>query len=369
MTIKQPFCTVPFVKSFVMANGTFRDCCATEPNIISHVDESWQEYWNDNNEFQDFKKELYKNDFPKACESCKIQEQTQGRSFRTSVNKENPTVNFQYPRDWNIGFGNVCNLACWSCNERFSSTIYKDKRKLNLLPADFQDPNAKFNARWPKLKEQILHSYDYHEVVTLTLFGGEPTYNPIVIDFLIYLVDQGLSLRTKLEITTNGTRTNKKLMKILNTKFWNHVFVIISADAVGKKAEWLRHGCDWNEVLSHIDFYKTSVNYTEIHCTLSILNIMDLLEVYDMATNRSIRLVIIPVLDPEYMNLTKWDGPMPPIDRHQFEIRGLIKYLDMIGTDAQIGNQTKLCNYIDSLASIRLPLKDYNPALHSFLFG
>ena len=278
-------------------------------------------------------------------------------------------MNIRYPKDWSIGFGNVCNLACWSCSEKSSSTIYKDKRKLNLLSSNFQDPNISFNAKWPELHKQILYSYDCHDVITLTLYGGEPSYNPIVIDFLSSLVDSGLSLRTKLEITTNGTRTNEKLMKILNTKYWNHIFVIVSIDAVGKKAEWIRHGCNWDEVSEHIDFYKTSVNYIEIHCTLSILNIMDLLEVYDMAEDRSIRLVIIPVLGPEYMNLAKWDGPVPQVDRHQFELRGLIGYLDMIGITAQIGNQTKLCNYIDSLASVRLPLKDYNPALYSFLFG
>ena len=134
MLNNKPFCTVPFVKSFVMADGTFRDCCATNPCISSEPTESWEEFWNHNTRFQNFKQELDKNDFPKSCERCRIQEQNQGRSFRTAVNKENPRVDTPYPKDWSIGFGNVCNLSCWSCSERSSSMIYKHKRSLNLLP-------------------------------------------------------------------------------------------------------------------------------------------------------------------------------------------------------------------------------------------
>jgi MoaA/NifB/PqqE/SkfB family radical SAM enzyme len=369
MTDNKPFCTVPFVKSFVSADGTFRDCCATYPTIVSESDESWEEFWNNNTKFQTFKKELYKNDFPRACEQCKLQEQHQGRSFRTAVNKENPTVDNAYPKDWSIGFGNVCNLACWSCSERSSSTIFKHKRSLNLLPEDFQDPNISFNANWPILKEQILHSYTQHDIVTLTLYGGEPTYNPIVIDFLIYLVESKLSSRTKLEITTNGTRTNNRLMELLDQKNWNNIFVILSIDAVGKKAEWVRHGCKWDDVSANIDFYKKSVHYVEIHCTLSILNIMDLPEVYDLAQDRSIRLVVIPVLKPEYISLANWDGPFPFVDKSEFESREVLGYLDMIGVTPQIGNKDKLCDYIDSLSTVRMPLKDYNPKLFEFLYS
>lgn len=371
MSDQKPFCVVPFVKSFVLSDGRYRNCCVTTPNINSLPGETFDHWWNNNQEFKQFRDSLYQNSFPESCEPCRLGERATGNSLRTQINLENKNknLNLAYPKDWSISFGNVCNLACWSCNENFSNTIAKHKKKINILPDNFEDPTAKFIANWPTLQSQILKSYEYHKTVVLTLYGGEPIYNPIVIQFLEHLIELGLGPRTKLQLTTNTTKTNKKLISMLSKKYWQHVFVAMSIDAVGKKAEWLRYGSNWDDILDNINWYKAHANYVEIHSTLSILNVVDLPSVYDLAKSKDIPLVIIKLTYPDFMNIINWDGPRPKIDPAEYELRGLGEYINLLGTNPTLGNKDKLCEYITTLSKVRKPLEEFDVELYNLLFG
>jgi organic radical activating enzyme len=357
------FCNIPYVRGFVLNNGSFRNCCSAIPPIKSN--EPWDRWWHNNEEMNNFREELTHNQFPKSCEACKIREEMNNNSFRKDINKLYPTINKNYPNSWSIMFGNTCNLSCWICSETASSVIEKDKRKLNLLPNNFSSPNILFNEKWENTKNSILETYNHHMTVTLNLLGGEPMYNKLVSDFLILLYNKGLSKRTKLEITTNGTKSN--LLKYIKKENWNYIYFAVSVDATKKRAEWIRYGCDWDSINSNIELLKEHSNYVELHCALSILNIMDLPNLHDYASKKEMKLIINPVLSPSHFNIKKWDGKNTLI-RKDFEDRNLSQYFDLIGIESTSGTSVSVQSYIKQFDSIRKPLVEFDKELYDFIF-
>lgn len=353
MTVR-PFCAIPFVRTFVLPNGRYRNCCAVDPEIVSESYDFVQ-WWNQDQRLEDFRKELLIPQFPRACESCEMQELV-GESFRTNINRQHPTINSVYPREWSIMFGNTCNLACWTCNEDWSSTVEAHKRVLKILPDNYKNPNTEFERQWPALRESILKSYDYHDDITLSILGGEPTYNPLVIEFLNWLLDNGYSSRTRLEITTNGTKHNR-MMRGLDKKDWKYVYVAVSVDAVGERAEWIRYGSSWKDVNASVDYYISNANYVELHCLVSVLNILDLPAVVDYAESKNIKLVTTPLQQPDYMSLMSWDGDRFDLDPAQYQT--LLEYLDLIGKNPQPGSAQRLSNYIAQFATTRKSQPNY----------
>jgi organic radical activating enzyme len=298
--------------------------------------------------------------WPSECHRCEKQEAQSGSSFRTAVNAAvEITDNFQvWPSRWNLIFGNVCNLACWTCNETSSSVIMQHKKTIGILPVDFVDPNQTFLAQWQTLKQDVLKSYDYHHTVTLTLLGGEPMYNKTVSDFLAQLIELGLASRTRLEFHTNGTKINKKLF---SKDTWNYVCVFLSLDATGSKAEWLRYGCNWADIEANIEFFKSVSDYTEIHCTLSVLNIMDLPELKMFCKSVGLPLKVMLLTDPEFMCILNWSGdPAQLVDRARLDEHGFAYYYDQIGTKVRPGTQQQLNEHIAQFDSVRKPLTKLN---------
>ena len=360
----KPFCTVPFVEGFSASGSTFRNCCAASPQIVSRPNQSFAQ-WQQDPRLVQFKENMYNNQWPDECHGCRHQEEQSGSSFRTVVNSAvEVDKNFGvWPSRWNLIFGNVCNLACWTCDEYSSSVIAQHKRTINILPDNFVDPGDTFESHWLALEQDVLKSYNYHDCVTLTLLGGEPLYNKTVSDFLNRLKELGLASRTRLEFHTNATKINKTL---LADKAWNYVCVFLSLDAVGKKAEWLRYGCKWPDIVSNIEFFKSVSNYTEVHCTLSILNINDLPELDTFCKSVELPLKISLLADPDFMSILKWSGNRDLItDPGHLAGHGFEYYYNLIGTTPDPDSAYNLEKYISQFDTIRKPLEDYDSRLYN----
>jgi sulfatase maturation enzyme AslB (radical SAM superfamily) len=367
MDLTKPLCTVPFTRAFVLPNGKYRDCCATIPTKISQPNESFATWWN-GTELSAVRRSLWSTKFPAACETCKIQEGIHNTSFRLAANKEISALDTHYtiPDTWHVMFGNKCNLACWSCNENASSLIAHHKQQIKVLPIEFTDPNIEFAHNWPNLKDNILDSYNHHDTIRISILGGEPVYNKEVIKFLESLVAHGLSTRTTLEITTNGTILGKQLIELFWRGNWKYICVFISVDAVGKSAEWIRYGSNWTVIEENITQYKNTVEYVEIQSSLSILSLLALPQVVDFCKQHGLPHTIHTISYPEFMDIRNWNGNTD-ILQQPFVERGLGEYLSLVGSNQRAETTNQLQAYIQQFSSIRRPLNDFDPALASFL--
>lgn len=358
----RPFCTVPFVEGFSGYGSAFRNCCAADPQIESLPGQTFAE-WNQDQRLQQFRQRMLINQWLPECHRCQHQEQESGHSFRSAVNlaTDHTDKNFGvWPSRWNLKFGNICNLACWSCDEQASSVIAQHKKSINILPVDFEDPELQFQQNWPALEQDVLHSYDYHDVVTLTLVGGEPMYNRTVSVFLQKLIDLGLAARTRLEFHTNGTKINQKL---LAKDTWNYICVFLSLDAVGPKAEWLRYGCRWHDIESNIGLFRQVADYVEVHCTLSILNINDLSALGKFCKTQDLTLKIMLLSSPDYMSISTWPGDRHLIINNDNQDNQFDYYYNLVGNNPNHNAIIQLRDYINQYSTIRRNLADYDPEL------
>ena len=354
--MKIPFCKVPFLVGYPVNDGRFRDCCVKHPSVYSDRDQTFEQWWQ-GPQLTEFRSKLWGTEFPKECWSCEVMEKQGERSLRMNVN-EWPETNYDHPMAWNIYFGNTCNLACWSCNETLSSVTYRHKLKIGMI-TEPDSITENFEQVWPGIQANILKSYDHHDTVTLTLLGGEPLYNPIVNKFLHELMDRDLAMRTKLEFHTNGTQYPDRMLP-MDKKVWKYICMFISLDATGNYAEWLRYGCKWPMIENNIDRLKKASDYTEIHCTLSVLNINYLHDLEQWAEQQDVKLKITPTGYPDYIALKHWDQPIDKLLVKDTHIK-YQQYYDIIGTEPKTGSSEKIKQYIRKFDSVRKPLSDFDP--------
>ncbi len=367
--LTKPYCASPYVRAYVLPDGTFRDCCATHPSVVSHPQQSFRQWWFEDTRLNSLRQELNTPAFPAVCTSCQVQDAS-NNSLRQAINRNNPSIlSGSYPCEWSIMFGNVCNLACWTCDEMFSSTVAAHKKRIGILPENYQDSNSLFMQRWPDLQKQILQSYREHDRVTLVLLGGEPSYNPMVKNFLQMLHDQGLAPQTRLELTTNGTKTNQEFFDLVTSPNWLSVSVFVSVDAIGAKAEWLRYGSRWADVEKNILAYQRAAYRVELHTVVSVLNIGDLPDLYDFAKLHNLLFTPFPLRTPEHMSLVHWDGTDLVQNFEAYSNRGLGQYAELVGTKVKAGSRKRLGQYIQQLETVRTKLSDVDPELYNVIFG
>jgi len=357
--IENPFCAVPFTTAFNTQDNLFRDCCSKNPKIVSSPGQTFDQWWA-SDALESFRQQLSKSQWPDECLRCKVEEKAINKSFRTEVNSQFPeSIDYSYPSAWNVKFGNLCNLACWSCNEGSSSVIYEHKKKLGLETKFTHNAEDEFQIHWPELEKSILKSYQFHDEVKLTLLGGEPLYNKTVKDFLGKLIRLGLAHRTRLEFHTNGTVLPEKLLPSRDKSPWKYICIFISLDAVGKFAEWLRYGCSWPKIERNVDNLKNSCDYAEIHCVVTILNINHLSQLDRYAAKNNIELVMHHAHTPYWLSLAHWD--LDKKDLLVYSTNSKFKeFYDLIGTQPRIGSSDRTRQYIRSFDSIRKPLSAFD---------
>lgn len=361
-TISKPFCAVPFTTAFTQGAG-FRDCCSRHHGIKSQSEQNFISWWH-SDELVSFRNQLATSDqWPSGCDSCKIREDSTDISFRSAVNAEVPDqIDYTWPSSWNINFGNICNLGCWTCSEQCSSVIHNHKTRAGIAVSIISDPQRGFEARWPELKNNILQSYDYHNVVSLTILGGEPLYNYCVQNFLQELVDLGLSQRTRLFFHTNATFDPRRTLETKKSDDWHHVCMFLSIDAVGRYAEWLRYGTKWAQIERNIKNFVYLCDYVEIQAIVSVLNVNQLPELYEFSQQHNLELRLNTVSDPDFMSLQAWDlGPeklltLPRLSRFQI-------IYDLVGINPIPGSAAKLRKYIRSFDAVRDPLSKFCPEI------
>ena len=183
-------------------------------------------------------------------------------------------------------------------------------------------------------------------------------------NFLDELIELGYAARTKLEFHTNGTKYTAKVDRLLTKGNWKYVCAFLSLDAVGAKAEWLRYGSKWDDIVDNVAKFKKSADYVEVQCILSVLNIADLPALDEFCSQHNIPLKLMTLAEPRYMSLTSWPGdPAAVAERVQLTASGFDQYYDIIGTEPDPDAVKKLREYIQQFDAIRTPLRDADAGL------
>jgi MoaA/NifB/PqqE/SkfB family radical SAM enzyme len=344
---KNPLCIVPYSQAFIRPDGKYRDCCSSTPHVVK-FEKNFSDWWQ-GSIMTNLRKELNADDLPNNCKRCAQSEHAGLSSMRTVVWKDNENFNLasQLPNRYQIAFGNLCNLGCWTCEEKLSSVIQEEKRQLNILPIDYVDPSIQFALAWPSLRDSILASYDEHPEVLINIWGGEPSISKEFVGFLELLVEKNLSSRTRIEMFTNCYSPKEGFQELLKNNSWAHITILASIDAIGSNGAWIRHGSNWDKVYNNFLQFKDVADYLEIQCTLSVLSARYLPELTQFAKTHEVALTAVPLQDPWYMSVSNWDGNLGLLgDKQDYIEQGLEKTWDLFGSTYKIGASRSLKDHV-----------------------
>jgi sulfatase maturation enzyme AslB (radical SAM superfamily) len=281
------FCMYPWIHLHAWPTGQAFPCCMSEPagQIGDCRTQSLKEIWNSDAQRQ-LRVNMLSETPSAACTRCYEQEESGFFSGRLSANKHHGhqidrvdqtqgdgTLEQFEMTYWDIRFSNLCNLKCRSCGHIFSSNWYQDQSR--LAGPEWRQRNQPLNYAGRHeldMWEQLEPHLDYVEQIYFA--GGEP-----LLMEEHYRILEELVRRKKFDVrliyNTNFTQTYLKNRSVF--EYWRQfrsVAVGASLDASGARAEYIRKGTDWAQVVENrkemlrvcpeVDFY--------ISPTLSILN-------------------------------------------------------------------------------------------------
>lgn len=291
------FCIAPWIHLYTDPNGKVRPCCTfdTWDEKAVGYDQSllWnslEEIWNSQEHKNIRLQFLEGKEFPAGCDACKNKESAGVGSYRTRLNKlfehqiEEARVNTKsdghYDKFklymWDFRFSNICNFKCRMCGPELSSSWFDDR------PTN--DPEWTEKTKdWNDIKflDSTYHGVDIMKYVEdnidiveeIYFAGGEPLLMPEhykIIDRLLELGRTNVRLRYNTNLST--LRYKNYDMIDIWSKF-DSVEVFVSLDGIGKVAEYIRSGTDWNRIEENlIKLTKSTINY-QISTTVQIFSI------------------------------------------------------------------------------------------------
>ena len=177
-----------------------------------------------------------------------------------------------------IRFSNICNFKCRYCGESLSSAWGQENRKLvpENRPAVLHASDGN-----RKLLDQVIEHLGHTEMMYFA--GGEPLVNPEHYEILEFLVNNNLQ-HVKLWYNSNCSKLTHKEYNIVDIwKKFDSVYVQASLDSFGTRAEYMRHGTNWDVILKNLkEIRKNSPNVEiGINCVVSALNVLTLTDFID----------------------------------------------------------------------------------------
>lgn len=286
------FCILPWIHIHGYPEGKAYPCCDSQRYTIGDMNEqSLEEIWNGEPMKQLRHNMLNKIDSP-ACTKCYDKEKIGYYTIRNSMNKhfghhikevlpethEDGQLDIFKMRYYDIRFSNLCNMKCRTCGDTFSSLWADENRK--RFPWDIETNTVLQNKvtycgrHETDIIEQLIPHIPY--VQQMYFAGGEPLIMPEHYTIINMLIEQE-RFDVKIVYNSNMSKVIHGGNNILED--WNKfksVAVGASLDAQGPRAEYIRYGTKWKDIVENrkkmievcprVDFYLSP--------TVSVFNVL-----------------------------------------------------------------------------------------------
>lgn len=312
------FCIAPFQSIRQNAYGR-NSPCAFGAGEWHHGHLTPKERW-DSLELNQLRQEFINGNRPAVCHRCWAEEDAGKESLRQRQFQYFPNDYTDYilTGQWKQGpktavfkTSNVCNLACRSCGG-WDSNFYTKEGEYYRDLYDTQLDGKPHNRFIPLLGPKHIDFMQYTEIAQnlekIDFFGGEPFLNTSQLDFLEWLVNQGLSKNITLFYSTNCTNKPTPRLQRAWDKF-KRIEISVSIDGLGKEFEYLRWPGKWSEceeVLDHILDLKNTLNaevFTMAGLTVSLLNITTVDQTHQWLQDKIGQVYVNMVNFPDYLAL------------------------------------------------------------------
>lgn len=220
-----------------------------------------------------------------ACNYCWKTEDAGLESYRHfKLSKWDGTQNC---RLLTLNLGNLCNLQCVYCNEKYSSKWQTDKKKFGKIPLTV-DSDVYYSGDVENKPSQVYIDF-YNETQptsVLTVTGGEPLIGTVFYDIMEAC---DLERLDQIRVSTNLCYTNPVVLKKL-LELQDKVKIIIqpSLDTVNiETQERIRYGFNWQLFESNLKYLlektNVSISFNSLMTDQSVLGIYKMHEyVYNL---------------------------------------------------------------------------------------
>lgn len=295
------FCALPFGHTLLTTVGDFSVCC------LHHTPEKYKinildgyDAWNQSEYLNQVRQSFKDGEFHPGCSTCWQKEKLGEPSQRTRTKKEyqilQVTKETAAPINVEVQLGNLCNLRCLMCDEKFSSSILAENIQLGI------NQHTQQEFKWNDSAFKNLEDLISQGPKVLNIRGGEPMYNKQLLDIIENLPSDSCN-KTLLHITTNGTQWSSRWKEAF--KKFKLIRLMFSIDAVGDLYEYMRYPAKWSTVESNIVAMSEVGNVNPlIHCVLQNLNILSIGEIISWTKSRNLYLQIEPIDQPNWLSIT-----------------------------------------------------------------
>ena len=233
------------------------------------------DFWN-SKELATMRKELENGIWPVGCKTCKLAEKNNQLSLRQRSLKEYKVLQVPKIEYIDVRLSNKCNFKCRTCEPKFSSRIAKESKVHNLKEYYGYELDKNYIEHSEQITQDIIKNLP--NIKKLMFTGGEPTYQPQFYKILDIIIEEDFT-DIFVCITTNASMITDKLINYVS-KIKN-VHFTLSIDAVGKLAEYVRHGTVWYIVDSNIKRVlelKTSTTFNTVISAYSLHGLEDFVD-------------------------------------------------------------------------------------------
>lgn len=284
LTKSKYFCIVPWIHLHAFPDGRTYPCCLADMDLPvgSMRTNTMEEIWH-NDKMNSLRDNMVNEKHCNECTKCYEQEHSGFISKRQRSNKafgqhiKDIDKNEFKLRYYDVRFSNLCNFSCRTCGDIFSSNWVKEAKQYGWVKKE--TPNVSYAGRFQTdAWEQLLPHIDYLEEIYFA--GGEPLIMEEHYRLLKELLKRGRN-NVRIVYNTNFSELAYKGESVLN--LWNEfetVSVGASLDASHKRAELMRYGTKWTDIIKNREqMLKVcpTVNFY-ISATLSVMNVYHLPE-------------------------------------------------------------------------------------------
>ena len=290
LTQSKYFCIIPWIHMHAFPTGQAYPCCLSDSNhpIGNLHTNTMREVWN-SPAYKEIRSNMMIEKECKECTKCYEQERHGFVSMRNASNKsfghhinlvDQTTVDGKFEdfkiRYYDIRFTNLCNMSCRTCGSWFSSSWYQEETDLfgKRNHPQFMYAGKDKDDMWNQMQEHI----PYLEQIYFA--GGEPLIMEEHYNVLKELVHREM-FDVRLIYNTNFSRLNLKDENVLEYwKLFKDVSIGASLDAMGSRAEYIRKGTKWDQIVRNreqmieitpkTDFYVSS--------TVSLYNVLHVMD-------------------------------------------------------------------------------------------
>lgn len=328
------FCPLPWNTVYISSIGMQTICCRTESIKLKNT------YDFNHDQIRHVRLDILNNKIPEACSYCKLVEDDHGisslrqhsinnnpnidRSFVSNITDNNGNVSTT-PTQYNLVFGNICNLKCMMCMPWCSSRWIEDWDTItNKQDRVLYDPmymRDKLNLNWYKDETyfnkivEAINTGDERKGIFCS--GGEVLINPWFKTFLEKISNKN---NIYLEILSNGTVMTEPMEKLLRTI--PNLIMNYSIDAIGIRNDYIRFGSRFEDIEKNTNKMKDILG--QIFITVSSVNILNIDEIIQWCEDRGYRTHFEIVYGP-----LRYLCPLTLPDKFRlYAIEKLSKYLD-----------------------------------------